>query len=113
MERISGDSKFSFFSYINYASEGLISGTIKPLKLSVYFSFLFGFFSLASGIYFVLAKFYFKLYFAEGIAAIVIINLISFALLFLFLGILGEYIGQIYLSDENKKLAVIEEKMNL
>lgn len=113
LERVSGDSKFSFFSYINYASEGIISGTIKPLKLSIYFSFLFGLFSLLSAIYFTLAKFYFKIYFAEGIAAIVIINLTSFALLFLFLGILGEYIGQIYLSDENKKLAVIEEKMNM
>jgi glycosyltransferase involved in cell wall biosynthesis len=111
--RVSGDSKFNFFSYISYATEGLISGTIKPLKLSVYFSFFFGLFSFLSAIYFILAKFYFKIYFAEGIAAIVIINLTSFALLFLFLSILGEYVGQMYLSDENQKLAVIEQKLNM
>ena len=46
-------------------------------------------------------------------AAIIIINLISFSLIFLFLGILGEYIGKIYLKDDNKKIPKISEKINI
>ena len=65
-----------------------------------------------SAIYFLIAKF-FKIVFAEGIAAIIIINLISFSLIFLFLGILGEYIGKIYLKDDNKKIPKISEKINI
>ena len=113
IERKRGLSKFNFFKYLSYAAEGLVSGTIKPLRVSVYFSFLFGSMSFFSAIYFLIAKFYLNIEFAEGIAAIIIINLISFSLIFLFLGILGEYIGKIYLKDNNKKIPKISEKINI
>ena len=92
---------------------GMVSGTIKPLRLSIYFSFLFAFISFFSAIYFVVAKFYLKIVLAEGIAAIIIINLVSFTLIFLFFGILGEYIGKIHLKDENKKSPKIKYKINI
>lgn len=113
VERKHGLSKFNFLNYLNYATDGLVSGTIKPLRLSIYFSFLFAFISFFSAIYFVIAKFYLGIVFAEGIAAIIIINLFSFTLIFLFFGILGEYIGKIYLKDENKKSPKIKYKINL
>tara|TARA_B100001996_G_scaffold378844_1_gene363633 strand:- start:59 stop:982 length:924 start_codon:yes stop_codon:yes gene_type:complete len=113
IERKRGFSKFNFFNYLSYAAEGLVSGTIKPLRVSVYFSFLFGCISFFSAIYFLIAKFFLKIVFAEGVAAIIIINLISFSLIFLFLGILGEYIGKIYLKDDNKKIPKISEKINI
>tara|TARA_Y100000389_G_C17427334_1_gene500363 strand:+ start:772 stop:1695 length:924 start_codon:yes stop_codon:yes gene_type:complete len=113
VERKHGLSKFNFLNYLNYATDGLVSGTIKPLRLSIYFSFLFAFISFFSAIYFVVAKFYLGIVFAEGIAAIIIINLFSFTLIFLFFGILGEYIGKIYLKDENKKSPKIKYKINL
>jgi dolichol-phosphate mannosyltransferase len=60
-----------------------------------------------------LAKFVYKIIFQEGIAAILIINLFSFSLIFFILGIFGEYLGRIYISDEQKKLAIVEKKINL
>ena len=112
IERKRGFSKFNFFNYLSYAAEGLVSGTIKPLRVSVYFSFLFGCISFFSNI-FSYSKVFLKIVFAEGVAAIIIINLISFSLIFLFLGILGEYIGKIYLKDDNKKIPKISEKINI
>ncbi len=112
-ERKRGLSKFNFFNYLSYAADGLVSGTIKPLRISIYFSFLFALISFFSAIYFLLAKFYLGIVYSEGVAAIIIINLVSFTLIFLFFGILGEYIGKIYLKDDNKKTPKIYEKINL
>ena len=112
-ERKRGLSKFNFFNYLSYAADGLVSGTIKPLRISIYFSFLFALISFFSAIYFLIAKFYLGIVYPEGVAAIIIINLISFTLIFLFFGILGEYIGKIYLKDDNKKTPKINEKINL
>lgn len=113
VERKYGQSKFNFFGYLSYAFDGLISGTIQPLRISIFCSFLFALISFISAIYFLIAKFYLNILFAEGIAAIIIINLFSFSLIFLFFGILGEYIGKIFLKDESKKLPKIAEKFNL
>lgn len=111
-ERKKGLSKFNFFNYLSYAADGLVTGTIKPLRVSIYFSFLFALISFFSAIYFIMAKFYLGIVFSEGIAAIIIINLISFTLIFLFFGILGEYIGKIFLKDDYKKNPKISEKIN-
>jgi polyisoprenyl-phosphate glycosyltransferase len=113
IERKLGLSQFNFFNYLSYALDGLVSGTIKPLRLSIYFSFLFAFISLCSAFYFIVAKFYLNIFFAEGIAAMIIINLVSFSLIFLFFGILGEYIGKLYQKKENKELAIILSKINI
>lgn len=113
IERKRGLSKFDFFNYLSYAADGLVSGTIKPLRLSIYFSFLFAIVSFLSAIYFVIAKFYLGIVYLEGVAAIIIINLFSFSLIFLFFGILGEYIGKIYLKDEYNMKPKIAERINI
>lgn len=111
--RRKGLTKFNYQSYFTYGIDGLVSGTITPLRISIFFSIFFALISFLSSIYFLLAKFVFKIIFQEGIAAIIIINLISFSLIFFILGIFGEYLGRIYIGDEQKKLAIVEKKINL
>ena len=112
-DRKFGNSKFNIFKYLSYAADGLVSGTTRPLRISIFISFIFALFSFVSSVYFILAKFFLSVVFAEGVAAIIIINLISFSLIFFFLAILAEYVGKIYLSEENKKHAIIKKKINL
>jgi dolichol-phosphate mannosyltransferase len=111
--RRKGLTKFNYQSYFTYGIDGLVSGTITPLRISIFFSIIFALISFLSSIYFLLAKFVYKIIFQEGIAAILIINLFSFSLIFFILGIFGEYLGRIYISDEQKKLAIVEKKINL
>jgi hypothetical protein len=61
-------------------------------------------------IYFILAKFVLKIVFAEGIAAIIIINLFGFSLLFFVLAIFSEYLGRIY--DEVRDRPVVIQTLN-
>jgi len=111
--RKKGLTKFNYKSYFLYGIDGLISGTITPLRISIIFSIIFAFLCFASSIYFILAKFYFKIIFQEGIAAILTINLLSFSIIFFILGIFGEYLGRIYIRNEDQKIAIIEKKINL
>jgi dolichol-phosphate mannosyltransferase len=112
-ERKKGLSKFNYKLYFSYGFDGLISGTITPLRISIIFSLIFAILCFVSSIYFVLAKFFLKIVFQEGIAAILIINLLSFAIIFFILGIFGEYLGRIYIRNEDQKLAIVEKKINL
>jgi dolichol-phosphate mannosyltransferase len=110
--RIKGSTKFNYKLYILYGIDGLISGTITPLRISIIFSIIFAILCFISSVYFVLAKFFLKMVFQEGIAAILIINLLSFSIIFFILGIFGEYLGRIYIRNEDQKLAIIETKIN-
>ncbi len=111
--RKKGFSKFNYKLYFSYGIDGLISGTITPLRISIIFSIIFALLCFFSSIYFLLAKFVLKITFQEGIAAILIINLLSFSIIFFILGIFGEYLGRIYIQKEDQRLAIVEKKINL
>jgi dolichol-phosphate mannosyltransferase len=111
--RKKGITKFNYKLYFLYGIDGLISGTITPLRISIVFSIFFAILCLISSIYFFLAKFVFEIIFQEGIAAVLIINLLSFSIIFFVLGIFGEYLGRIYIRNEDQRLAIIEKKINL
>jgi glycosyltransferase involved in cell wall biosynthesis len=110
--RKKGFTKFNYKLYFLYGIDGLISGTITPLRISIIFSVIFAILCFISSIYFLLAKFFLEIVFQEGIAAILIINLLSFSIIFFILGIFGEYLGRIYIRNEDQKLAIVEKKIN-
>jgi glycosyltransferase involved in cell wall biosynthesis len=107
VDRKFGTSKFNFFAYFSYARDGLLSGTITPLRISVFVGMGLFFLSMLSSFYFILAKFYLGIQFSNGIAALLILTLTLFSFNFLILGIFGEYLGRIYLARNNQDPAVI------
>ena len=112
-KRERGTSKFNFLSYFSYATDGMVSGTVVPLRLSILFGVLISSLSFLAMIYFLLAKFVFGASFAAGVAASIIINLFGFGANFIFLGIIGEYLGRIYLEKDSSEPAIIDEAINM
>jgi dolichol-phosphate mannosyltransferase len=112
-KRERGTSKFNFLSYFSYATDGMVSGTVVPLRLSILFGVLISSLSFLAMIYFLLAKFVFGASFAAGVAASIIINLFGFGANFIFLGIIGEYVGRIYLEKDSAEPAIIDESVNI
>ena len=110
-ERTKGKTKFNIRSYFAYAIDGIIGGSIVPLRLSIFVGFFFSVLSIFLALYFIYAKYYTSLDFQEGIAAMIVLMLLNFGLNFLFIGIIGEYIGRVFRSDFEKKQAIIEEKI--
>jgi len=109
VQREFGSSKFNISKYFSYATDGMVSGTIVPLRLSIWIGLATSILSLFLMIYFILAKFYWHFPFANGIAASITMDLFFWGVHFIILGIIGEYIGRIYLKDDNKKPAIIEQ----
>jgi glycosyltransferase involved in cell wall biosynthesis len=106
-DRQYGESKFNFFAYFSYARDGLLSGTITPLRISVSIGLILFMLSLLSSCYFLIAKFFLGIEFSNGIAAILILMLTLFSFNFLILGVFGEYLGRIYLMRHSQEPAII------
>lgn len=108
-----GSSKFNFLSYFSYATDGIVSGTVVPLRLSILCGVLISSLSFLAMTYFLLAKFVFGASFAAGVAASIIISLFGLGVNFIFLGIIGEYVGRIYLDKDSSEPAIIDESINI
>jgi dolichol-phosphate mannosyltransferase len=108
LARLHGQSKFGVLRYFSYATDGLVSGTIAPLRISVFCGIIFSLMSFIFGIYFVIAKLFLGVPFATGIAAAIVILLFGFGLNFMLLGVIGEYVGRLYLEKESSQPAIIE-----
>lgn len=102
-----GYSKFNFLGYLAYSRDGIFSGSITPLRISVISGLLLFVLGAIFAIYFLFAKFYLKIQFSEGVAALLILMLLMFSFTFLILGIIGEYVGKIYILNSEANLATI------
>lgn len=104
-----GSSKVNYPHYFSYARDGLVSGNIAPLRLASIFGFIFSITSFLLMLYIIVAKVYFGAPFASGVAFTITIILFSFGINFMILGVIGEYLGRIYLERELTQPAIIEE----
>ncbi len=111
VKRKLGQTKFNFFSYFSYATDGIVGGSTTPLKISIFFGILVGLASLSIAVYFVFAKFALHLEFQEGVVAMIVLMLLNFGINFFFLGTIGEYVGRIYKFEETRLPAIVEEKI--
>ncbi|MBN2290141.1 MAG: glycosyltransferase family 2 protein [Candidatus Glassbacteria bacterium] len=109
--RESGQSKTSVIFLLAYALRAISIFSNKPLRF-----FLFGGFFIMS-ITVVLAAFYFFLYLfigsrAPGILTVVLLLLANLGLTALGIGVLGEYISNIYTETKQRPLWIVEDTIN-
>ena len=95
---------------IRFAWEGITSFSNLPLRIASLVGFCISLFSLALTFWAFYTKFSGRA--IPGWASIVIPLLLIGGLNILFLGIVGEYIGKIYLEVKNRPVFVIREKLN-
>lgn len=107
-ERHAGKSKWSVQKLIKYAAEGFLSFTTFPLKIA---SYLGGMTSIVSIIY-MLVVIIRRLFFATdipGYPTIVVLILLLGGIQLLVLGIIGEYLGRIYIQGKNRPVYIEKE----
>ena len=110
--RKAGRSKYSWSGMFSFAANGIISFSRKPLKIAMILGLLFFLFGLGSLIY-TLVQYFMANNLPPGWATVTILISLFGGMQLLFMGILGEYIGQIYDEVKNRPLYIIEEKINL
>nr|WP_318509309.1 glycosyltransferase family 2 protein [Bacillus sp. T3] len=109
VERAVGNSSWSFWKLVHYAIDGIVSFTISPLRWATYF----GFFTASSAFFYMFYVIFSKLLFGNpvsGYSSIVSIILFFGGIQLIFLGIIGEYIGRIFIEVKARPNYIVKEK---
>jgi glycosyltransferase involved in cell wall biosynthesis len=103
-----GSSKFSNESLFNLALDGLTSFGSSFLNLSVYIGFFISLLSVVFGIFIIYKKIFLGISISGYASTIVAITFMA-GLQILFIGILGLYIGKIYIESKKRPLYIVKK----
>nr|HMS66184.1 glycosyltransferase [Ignavibacteria bacterium] len=109
-KRISGETKYNFIRQINLAISFLLSFSTKPLRMASAFGFIISSLSFIYLFIITIQKLFFNVS-VLGWATIISLITFSTGLQIFFLGIIGEYIGKIFMETKNRPRYFIEEKI--
>ena len=105
-ERFAGESKYPLKKMLSFAIEGITSLSTKPIKMITELGFFIFFVSIAVFIYSLVR--YFTGHTIQGWTTTVLSVWAIGGLIMISLGVIGEYIGKIYLETKNRPRFIIE-----
>jgi len=107
-QRLAGDSKFSLRDLIRLALDAIANHSVTPLKIASLAGVAIMLASVGTAIFFLVNYFYYGDTWPPGFATLIIALLFLSGMNALFLGLMGEYIGRIYLQVKRRPTAIIE-----
>lgn len=110
-ERVAGETKWNFTSLMNYAIEGIIGYSTKPLRIATVCGFLT---AIASVIYLIIVVLQ-KLITGidiPGYATIIVLMLLLGAVQLFCIGIIGEYVGRTFEQSKNRPIYIAKEVLD-
>ncbi|MDR3116883.1 MAG: glycosyltransferase family 2 protein [Bifidobacteriaceae bacterium] len=107
--RQKGDSKYSFFKLLNLAIDGITSFTISPLRISTVLGFISCFISLIYLLVWVIIRTIIMGIDSHGWASTMSFILFFGSIQLISLGIIGEYLGRIFIETKNRPLYFIRD----
>lgn len=110
-ERTAGESKYPLKKMINFALDGITSFSIKPVRLVFALGLIF--LLIAFGILIYTLCRYFSHDTIEGWTSLMLSVWFCTGVLLLALGIIGEYIGKIYLEVKERPRYIVEKSLGL
>ena len=105
--RSAGQSKFNVSRLWNFAWDGIVSFSTIPLRVCTFLGFFTAFLGLAYTFWIVGRTFYLGID-VPGYASLMTVVLFGFSVQFISIGILGEYIGRMFLEVKQRPLYLIE-----
>lgn len=111
LERQSGNSGYSLKKLIALWMNGLTAFSILPLRITTYIGLFSAFLGIAYGLFVIIRKL--LAYDVQtGWSSIVVILLFMFGIVLVVLGVIGEYIGRLYMCINNTPQYIIKEIKN-
>ena len=107
--RHSGSTKYTLGKMISFAIHGITSFSVIPLRISIVFGFFISFCSFLYTAYALFTKFYVKTV-IPGWTSILISVLFLGGIQLIFLGVIGEYLGKMFIEAKNRPNYVIKDK---
>jgi glycosyltransferase involved in cell wall biosynthesis len=108
--RFAGERKYTFRSLLKLSLDGLTSFTDKPLRLASQIGAITTIGALLYGVWIVIARLIDPDRAFEGFSAIMVTMLILGGVQLFAIGILGEYLGRVYVETKRRPLYVIREE---
>lgn len=112
-KRHTGETHYTVSRMINFALEGIISFSTKPLRLASYFGFIAAGLGFLGIIYVFIEKFFFPSNLVTGWSALFVGVMFVGGVQLLTIGIIGEYISRIYIEIQKRPQYLIKEKINV
>ncbi|WBU62713.1 glycosyltransferase family 2 protein [Paracoccus aerodenitrificans] len=111
--RMAGESKFPLSAMMSLAVDGLVNHSLLPLRLASTTSLVVGLITFIVLLLYLVGKLLFGQEWPPGFATLVILLLMSMTLNAMFLGILGEYIGRIFMQTKSINVPIVESTLNV
>ncbi len=111
--RVAGESKFPLPKLVSFAVDGILAHSIRPLRAAIYVGLATTAVTACLIGFYLVRMFLFGASWPAGLPTLTILILFGLSLNGIFLGIIGEYVGRIYLQVRRRPIAVIERAINL
>lgn len=104
-ERFAGETKYPFAAMLRFAVTAITSFSVRPLRLAMMFAGLFAIAALLAVAYVVVG--HFTGHTVQGWSSLMVVVLLIASCQFLLLGIIGEYLGRMFVEQKKRPLFVI------
>lgn len=105
--RFAGETKYPLSKMIRFAIDAITGFSVRPLRLASYLGFCFGIATLLLLSYVLVA--YFLGLTVEGWTSLAVIILALGSVQLFVVGVMGEYLGRLYIESKRRPLFVIQE----
>jgi dolichol-phosphate mannosyltransferase len=110
--RTRGESKFRLKDLMSLALDGILAHSTVPLRMATYTGLIVSAVTFLGIIGYVIARMFFGQTWPAGFATTTVLTLLSLSLNAIFLGIIGEYVGRIYVQVRGRPLSIIERRID-
>lgn len=107
--RHSGSTKYSFRKMLSFALNGITSFSIKPLRFSIIAGTLISALAFVYAMYAVMLYLYYPEKAVPGWASVLVSVLFIGGIQLLFMGVLGEYLGKLFMQAKQRPGYIIKE----
>lgn len=110
--RLNGKSSFNFINSLNYAIDGILGFSTKPLRISTYLGMISSCASFIYALITIIQKLVFGIE-VSGYASIICVILLLGGLQLISIGILGEYIAKTYVETKKRPIYIIRKTLGI
>ena len=111
VERVAGETKWSFWKLFKYAIDGIVAFTTAPLRMATYMGLFFAFAGFAYMLYYFIKAIISQIWTeVAGYPSLLCFILFIGGLMLMCLGIIGEYIGRIYIEAKGRPIYITSEE---
>lgn len=112
-KRFSGKTHYPLSKMVNFAMDGITSFSIKPLRIASYLGFTTATLGFLGIIYELIRKLIHPQLYVIGWTGLFVSIMFFGGIQLITIGIIGEYVGKIYLEVQKRPQFLIKEKVNL